>query len=311
MGRPKARSQARRQELLLPRHSPIPQLLPARVSGRSTTTSDAATETSHALGSELTFDSPVDLGRDLEHEIPQCHVDLGHVTRHSSRTEIVPESQSAFPSLMTATQPASGGCACLSVLYLLLENLRIKDNLTAPNDFGLLRNTIESASEVLTCERCPLRYFSIVQNAAMLGILCLCVAESYHRLMRSIDEEENRSLKAGEKKQISIHNGGTQASQPPLTETSPLFSVSVSPAQWGSMMRDLVRTEVFGTEGHRDKCLKGFITRLEQRQRRWHHTPPAPDCPPSYRSLCGPSDREPTCLKLIDNSKRLIDLLEL
>lgn len=228
----------------------------------------------------------------------------------STRADIVSESQAAFAPIVTATQPAAGGCACLSVLYLLLEHLRVKDQLTAPNDFALLRSTIESASEVLTCQKCPLRYFSIVQNAALLGVLCLCVAESYHRIVRSIDEEEKRASEAGEKKQLGIHNGADQANQPSVATASPLFQVEVSPSQWGSMMRNLVKAEVFGIEGQRDKCLQGFISRLEQRQRRWHQTPPAPDCPPSYRSLCGSTDREPTCLKLIDNSKRLIGLLE-
>ncbi|KAH0420528.1 hypothetical protein CcaCcLH18_13966 [Colletotrichum camelliae] len=157
----------------------------------------------------------------------------------STRADIVSESQAAFPPIATATQPAAGGCACLSVLYLLLEHLRVKDQLTAPNDFALLRSTIESASEVLTCQKCPLRYFSIVQNAALLGVLCLCVAESYHRIVRSIDEEEKRASEADEKKQLGIHNGADQPNQPTLTAASPLFQIEVSPSQWGSMMRNL------------------------------------------------------------------------
>ncbi|KAF5520937.1 hypothetical protein CGCA056_v008883 [Colletotrichum aenigma] len=282
---------------------------PANVSEISiTAASDAGTEISQTCTSDLSSDEALASERGQEEdgfEIHQCLLNLGQ-----PRADIVSESQAAFAPIVTATQPAACGCACLSVLYLLLEHLRVEDQLTAPNDFALLRSTIESASEVLTCQKCPLRYFSIVQNAALLGVLCLCVAESYHRIVRSIDEEEKRASEAGEKKQLGIHNGADQANQPSVATASPLFQVEVSPSQWGSMMRNLVKAEVFGIEGQRDKCLQGFISRLEQRQRRWHQTPPAPDCPPSYRSLCGSSDREPTCLKLIDNSKRLIGLLE-
>ncbi|KAE9583777.1 hypothetical protein CGMCC3_g268 [Colletotrichum fructicola] len=311
MGRPRsARQPNRRRRLIQPEHT-LQSPSPANVSEILTTAaSDVGTEISQICSSDLSSDDALAPERGQEEdgfEIHQCLLNLG---QPRTRADIVSESQAAFPPIATATQPAAGGCACLSVLYLLLEHLRVKDQLTAPNDFALLRSTIESASEVLTCQKCPLRYFSIVQNAALLGVLCLCVAESYHRIVRSIDEEEKRASEAGEKKQLGIHNGADQANQPSLATASPLFQVEVSPSQWGSMMRNLVKAEVFGIEGQRDKCLQGFISRLEQRQRRWHQTPPAPDCPPSYRSLCGSSDREPTCLKLIDNSKRLIGLLE-
>ncbi|RDK39831.1 MFS general substrate transporter [Aspergillus phoenicis ATCC 13157] len=203
-------------------------------------------------------------------------------------------------------------CACLSVLYLLLERLRIKSQLIAPDDLFLIRDSLEKLTAVIYCEKCPQRYFSIIQNAVILGVVCLCIAESYARVLEAIDREEARASRTGEQKLVNIFMiaGGLLSGQSDLESSYP-FSAEISPAEWKVLMRRLVKAEVLGIEGRRDKCFLALIEQLDERQRRWHETPPAPDCPPGYRSTCRFPDRIPTCLKLIDDARKLVDLLDI
>ena len=194
-----------------------------------------------------------------------------------------------------------------------MDQLRSKYHLSAPDDLTFLRHCISSATDILACQSCPMRYLAIIQNAALLGIFCLCLAESYARILASIDEEEQRACNMGVKKQLVVPTGANnflQDSNAPLTNTSGSFSVQVPPAEWSSIMRQIVRQEVFGTDGDRSKCLATLIDHLEQRQKHWHKAPPASDCPPSYRSACGPDERIPTCLRLVDDARRILHQLK-
>ncbi|UQC83736.1 uncharacterized protein CLUP02_09232 [Colletotrichum lupini] len=157
--------------------------------------------------------------------------------------DLVSEGLAAFPPLASDNQQTTDNCACLSVLYLLLEHLRVKEHLVAPEDFALLRNTFEPALQVLNCQRCPRRYFSIIQNAALLGVLCLCLIESYKRMLASISTEETRATEAGEKKRLGIHGalpGSSAYGESSSTSAPSLFSVEISPSEWGKIMRNIV-----------------------------------------------------------------------
>jgi hypothetical protein len=223
-----------------------------------------------------------------------------------------PETQITNP-LASAEQHTTNSCACLSTIYLLLDQLKSKHQLSAPDDLAFLQNCVKSAVAVLTCPSCPMRYLAIIQNAVLLGVFCLCLAESYARILDAIDEEEKRARNMSIEKQLIVQseaNDVIQYSYSPTTNATVSFSVKISPAEWGSIMRQVVKKEIFGAEDQKTLCLVTLLDRLEQRQKCWHELPPAPDCPPSYRSACGPTDRIPTCLRLVDDSRMLIRQLK-
>ncbi|KAK1707568.1 hypothetical protein BDP67DRAFT_152780 [Colletotrichum lupini] len=318
MGRPTSRrvrpqsSQPIRRERILPRRNASTRLLsPVHTDAASDSGSSNTREIDALLGST----SPR-ISSPLNPETFVIHPDLIDLENNQGPSQdLVSEGLAAFPPLASDNQQTTDNCACLSVLYLLLEHLRVKEHLVAPEDFALLRNTFEPALQVLNCQRCPRRYFSIIQNAALLGVLCLCLTESYKRMLASISTEETRATEAGEKKRLGIHGalpGSSAYGESSSTSAPSLFSVEISPSEWGKIMRNIVRSEIFGAEGQKDnKYLTGFFDLMEQRQRRWHHTPPAPDCPPCYQSFCGSDDRQPSCLALLNNARRLIEHLEL
>ncbi|KAI0834755.1 hypothetical protein F5Y06DRAFT_151311 [Hypoxylon sp. FL0890] len=232
----------------------------------------------------------------------------------SNQASIEPNSHMLFSSITSGQSDMSNTCACLSVPYLLLEKLRVRNQLVAPDDLALLRNSIETATGILNCEYYPLRYFSVIQNATLLGILCVCLAECYARILRWIDNEARRASSTGERKRLRIHGKDVDANnyiQPAKQNALPSFLIEVSPGDWKNLMRNAVRAEVFGVEGHKDNGFISFMDRLEERQRRWHQEPPAPDCPATYRSSCESSDQLPTCLVIIGDARSFVDFLDL
>ncbi|SCV30370.1 uncharacterized protein FFB14_03014 [Fusarium fujikuroi] len=197
----------------------------------------------------------------------------------------------------------NASCACLSILYLLLNRLGVRTELIVPDDLTTLRNTFERATDVLECSKCPMRFASVLQNAGILGILCVCIAESYVRLIKAIDARAIEATRKGEKLKVALNPLG----QSLTAGEAVLVPIEVSPEQWKSLMYNVVKSEIFGIENHRDKSFVAFIERLEERQTRWRTLPTAPDCPPTYQSACSSSDELPLCLTITKAARKVLD----
>ncbi|KAB8249507.1 hypothetical protein BDV35DRAFT_137245 [Aspergillus flavus] len=55
---------------------------------------------------------------------------------------------------------------------------------------------------ILNCRHCPLRYFSIIQNSVILGVVSLCIAECYARILEIVDTETKRLERNSEHKRV-------------------------------------------------------------------------------------------------------------
>ncbi|EWG49948.1 hypothetical protein FVEG_09296 [Fusarium verticillioides 7600] len=229
---------------------------------------------------------------------------------HRTNTDIPPyltDFESFAPAqshsdILTQTD-INASCACLSILYLLLNRLGVRTELIVPDDLATLRNTFERATDVLECSKCPMRFSSVLQNAGILGILCVCIAESYVRLIKTIDARAIEATGKGEKLKVALNPLG----QSLTAGDTVLVPIEVSPEQWKSLMYNVVKSEIFGIENHRDKSFLAFIERLEERQTRWHALPTAPDCPPTYQSACSSSDELPLCLTITKAARKVLD----
>jgi hypothetical protein len=167
--------------------------------------------------------------------------------------------------------------------------------------------------DVLDCAKCPLRFSSVLQNATILGILCVCIAESYVRFVRTIDSKAQAAIEKGESLLVSLGNFEGPPSDPDQSKvgTNPAaILVEVSPDQWKILMHNAVKAEICGVEGHREKSFMYFIKRLEERQTDWHRRPLAPDCPPTYQSACTSVDEVPLCLTIIKAARKVLDQVE-
>lgn len=101
----------------------------------------------------------------------------------------------------------------------------MKGKFTVPEDLGLLRQCTREANNALNCEICPLQYLSMIQNAAILGTLCLCIAECYARALDWIDQEERRVSDLNGRKTLNI-----SASAAPLLQYSSADPINQSTA---------------------------------------------------------------------------------
>jgi hypothetical protein len=143
--------------------------------------------------------------------------------------------------------------------------------------------------------------------------LCLCMAECYAKLLDDIKQERIRATSADEQKRLSFSSFGHDSLRR-ASQCEPMIApvvLDVSPSEWEDFMRKTVKSDIFGADGHRERCFMSLLNGLEERQRQWHQTPPAKDCPPMYRSACGPADRMPTCLMIVRDVRSLIDSLDL
>ncbi|EWZ38582.1 hypothetical protein FOZG_10140 [Fusarium oxysporum Fo47] len=232
------------------------------------------------------------------------------LSHHEPNTDIPPflaDFESFAPAqshsdILTQTD-INASCACLSILYLLLNRLGVRTELIVPDDLAILRNTFERATDVLECSKCPMRFSSVLQNAGILGILCVCIAESYVRFIKTIGAKAIEATDKGEKLKVALNPLG----QSHTADDTVLVPIEVSPEQWKSLMYNVVKSEIFGIENHRDKSFVAFIERLEERQTRWHTLPTAPDCPATYQSACSSSNELPLCLTITKAARKVLD----
>ncbi|KAB8230848.1 Zn(II)2Cys6 transcription factor domain-containing protein [Aspergillus alliaceus] len=128
----------------------------------------------------------------LPQDLPTRVTDIGSQFIPSPLEVTTPQLSSTL-----AGQPDGDRCACISVLYLILEQLQVKTQWRAPDDLILLRSSITRATSVLDCPQCPQRFFCVIQNAVFLGVVCMCIAECYARIVGVIEEEESQASRAG------------------------------------------------------------------------------------------------------------------
>lgn len=84
---------------------------------------------------------------------------------------------------------------------------------------------------ILNCQHCPLRYFSIIQNSVILGVVSLCIAECYARILEIVDTETKRLERNGEHKRVRFSNVDDGSYHASLPGDSSLFSVNLVPTE--------------------------------------------------------------------------------
>lgn len=233
------------------------------------------------------------------------------------------------------------GCACLSTMYLTLNNLQaVSTDLTFPFSLHPLREAMQSASQVLDCQHCPTRFITAIQNTQLLGTLLISIAERFGKILQHITNEAIRADLAGETKKFRLADLNTPTSHLHAGGLGCLaaFSVNLSPDEWKNMCKKVVKAEVHGPGEGNDCCpyFLGIVKKMEDRQDGWHKNPVPGDYPrdgngapiePKWRfddrlhedengqvtsRRCGDSKRkeEPMCLKMVSFAKRVVESLD-
>jgi hypothetical protein len=288
------------------------------------------------LPDEHTFDnSAPDLTRDnsSEESPPMLNLpaELLNIPQTMHQNHQTPPNQT--PQIQATGQPPT--CACLSTLYLTLSNLATMDPAFCfPTALHPIREAMSTASQVISCQICPTRFITGLQNVQLLNALLMSLAERFSRILTSISAEaealqlHNTSASLTEQKSKAFRLA--DLSTPGHMHTGGLgcaaaFSLSFTPAEWRSMAKKVVRAEVHGPTDGSDCCpyLLGLITTMEGRQGRWHNKMPCLEDYPKDKEgnpvlaagLAtsgngvgnGHGEGEHLCLKMLAGTRRMVD----
>lgn len=201
-------------------------------------------------------------------------------------------------------------CACLSSIYLTLENLRSMDTIDFPSSLHCLRDALHTSKLCVDCQVCPLQYLTATQNAQLLGTLLLSMSERYHKILKAIALETTDAQNTGRMKSLHISSpeapktrhenvGGIDSNDPLVLELPPL--------EWRKLARRVVHAEIYGTSDTGRISFMSVLTSLEERQARWHTMEPTEDCPDPDRRRHDMHDHNnnPMCLMLAREAKKL------
>ncbi|KAI4839698.1 hypothetical protein E4T45_09612 [Aureobasidium sp. EXF-8846] len=170
--------------------------------------------------------------------------------------------------------PAVQSCACLSSIYLTLENLRGMD--------------------------------------VLLGTLLHSMSERYGRVLKAIASDTTAAEQSGQTKTLQIGSleatiprhgnvGGIDLNEPLVLELPPL--------EWMKLAKRVVKAEIHGISDASRASFMSVLTSLEKRQAHWHTMEPTADCPNPDRRRHDMHDHNdnPMCLMLAREAKRLVD----
>ena len=211
--------------------------------------------------------------------------------------------------------PPAQSCACLSSIYLTLENLRGMDIISFPSSLHCLRDALHTSKSCIDCQVCPARYLTATQNSQLLGTLLLCISERYNRILKVIASDTTAAEEAGQLKILQIGSfdltkprhenvGGIDSNEPLVLELPPL--------EWKKLANKVVKVEIYGTCDASRASFTSVLTSLEQRQAHWHTMEPTADCPNPDRRIHDMHDHNnnPMCLMAAREAKKLVDLFD-
>lgn len=212
--------------------------------------------------------------------------------------------------------PSDQSCACLSSMYLTLDNIRSMKNFSFPASLHCLRDALGTAELCIDCRVCPNQYLTATQNAQLLGTLLLSMSERYNRILKTIESDTIEAEEVRQTKTLQIgstgmveprheHIGSMAGSSEPLV-------LELPPSEWKRLAKKVVNAEVHGTSDPSRASFMSILATLEERQARWHMMEPTDDCPNPERRRHDMHDHNnnPMCLMLAREAKKLVDLFD-
>jgi hypothetical protein len=217
------------------------------------------------------------------------NIDFGTVD-HTPPLEPAPQlSTDSNTSVSSESSPpqSTGGssCSCLASMYLSLASLQ-----EFPSDIVKALRTVRSAcataAATIWCQKCgtvlldnPTPSIESFQNVMLLGTILPIIANGYQRLLQMIDDEMARAESLGQTKTFRFHDYGGMCGQQTLSDDvdcaeTAKFSrpVEMSPQQWRTTVRALLRVDIYGHEqtGFKHRGLKDLVAEMETRQKTRH-----------------------------------------
>ncbi|KAF2706642.1 hypothetical protein K504DRAFT_384935 [Pleomassaria siparia CBS 279.74] len=162
-------------------------------------------------------------------------------------------------------------CTCLSVMYLAISELQTMPTFAFPAVIMPLRRAMSTAATLLRCEKCPNEPFTAIQNVQSLTALLGALAERFHKVLDTVDDEAGRLERTGTKKlfRVSENNPATQHLHTGSVDCPMGFDIELESGDWKRLVKKAVKSEVIGG-GANANPLISLVDMMEQRQHGWH-----------------------------------------
>lgn len=253
-------------------------------------------------------------------------VDSGMLAQDSATNQLTNPDMDLFslgaidgfdlPTSSDLNDSSENTCACLSSLYITLDNLRSMESFDFASGLYRLRNALSTADSCIDCQVCPARFLTATQNAQLLGTLLLNVSERYNTVLKTINSEARQAEEMEQLKVFHIGGVGVSESENPhirsIAGPSEPLVLEVPPLEWRRLAKKVVMAEVYGTSDTSRTSFMSVLTTLEQRQDLWHKQEPTEDCPnpDRRRRQMHHGDEAPMCLVLAREARKLVDLFD-
>lgn len=191
-------------------------------------------------------------------------------------------------------------CSCITEIAGCLGDLQKP----ASSGFGSSLTELGRARElgwrVLNCAHCPSRFVTTMQNAHMLGVLVMTLAERSALALSSFQRKAELAQAAAEMLSLEVRD---QTEATSLGNEPPSFiAIKLQPSEWLNIMSACVQQEI-NDPSHGQLQL---ISSMEIRQLSWHDKNPSPDWPKIYSDLRH-NTKDYACLKLPREAKCILE----
>jgi hypothetical protein len=241
----------------------------------------------------------------------------------SNRNEL-PFQVSTLASFPTSSKSSSdtplpsGGCTCLSDMYLTLSNLQSLDQFSFPETLLPIRTSLHTTKSLLECSLCPKKATSAMQNVMHLATLLTTITDSYRKLLEAIDTEATRASEAGERKKFRMGDSSPEKAHLHTgTSDCPMgFFVNLDGQEWKVLARKVVEGDIAVTsrDSSHQITVLGLANMLEERQLRWHQDRDMNQMHDHFAGdglVCTPNGGEFHCLKMVAMVRNHVALLNL
>ena len=168
-----------------------------------------------------------------------------------------------------------------------------------------------TAEQVLACKHCPRDFSTASQNLHMTCALLGTIANSFRQLLRGIEQEAAFAEAKGEKKEFRMGemNPATMHLHTGTLDCPLGFSIELAAQEWRGLAKKAVASSFNGQHG--GNGVLNIVQKLEERQRLWHYSGDMEDFAPlrNHHPLADDECEEPTCVKIIAQTRRVIEVL--
>lgn len=175
-----------------------------------------------------------------------------------------------------------------------------------PGSLPVLRSALKAAADALECQHCPVTFLSALQNALLVGVLLMSVAQCYAQILGSVAQSAAILDSPGANRSAGLRSTSVTFCTDGIESIS--LGMDLNEVEWTSLAKKALRSEIRGVPSDTQPSYMRVLERLESRQAFWHTMLPPPDAPSTFRTTCSP-DR-PACLSLADEARRLINSLQ-